>query len=370
MHEYGFEVPTGLQQDALPHLLGGHDVVVDAPVNSGKTATVCISVLQNTNASNLQCQALILTPCFETAFRTSKIVLALGSFSIQCHICTDKADLQADTMRLNKGSQIVIATPDCAQELIQNGALMINRIRMFVLDRLDDMFAEGYGEFIEDIFQSIPRSAQVVFLLSKAFPELEMLTAIMRNPVFIRHDAQEPRPNNPQTLPGPGHEQEEALWESGASSWPRPIEGDPWRDVPQSPSDYPIEEPLESAADLISSYPVEPGALEAEPQLSSNDPVEERSESMKASFSTYPAEGQSLETATVSFSTPPEEYVLSSPAPPPEKKTLESVISPSPAHPREKESEQGEIYDNFTDMGLKSELLRGIADFGYAQQEA
>ncbi|KAK3817697.1 MAG: P-loop containing nucleoside triphosphate hydrolase protein [Benniella sp.] len=359
MHEYGFEVPTRLQRDALPHLLKGHDVVVDAPVNSGKTATVCISVLQNTNASNLQCQALILTPCFETAFRTSKIVLALGSFSVQCHICTDKADLQADTMRINKGSQIVIATPDCAQDLIQNGALMINRIRMFVLDRLDDMFAEGYGEFIEDIFQSIPRSAQVVFLLSKAFPEFEMLTAIMRSPVFISHDAQEPKPNNPQTLPWSGHEQEEE--ESGASS--RPIEGDSWRDVPQSSSDYPVEEPLESAADLLSSRPVEPGALGSEPQLTSNDPVEERSESMKASFSTCPVEGQPLETAIVSFSTPPpeESVTLSSPARPPEKKTLESVSSSSPARPQEKENE---IYDNFADMGLKSKLLRGIADYG------
>ncbi|KAF9348893.1 translation initiation factor eIF4A [Mortierella sp. NVP85] len=359
IHEFGFEVPTRLQRDALPQLLKGCDVVIDAPMNSGKTTTACISVLQHISASNLQCQALILTSTFEAAFLTFKIVSALGSFSIQCHICTDKTHVLADKMRLSKGSQIVIGTPDCTRGFIQQGVLMTNNIRMFVLDRVDDIFAEGYGDFIEDIFQSIPRGAQVVFLLSKAFPGLELLTTIMRSPVFISHDVQEPRLDL-QTSKWSGDIPEEASWEFGTSSWPHPIEGDPWGPVAQLSSTRPVEEePVEPVRESCPAPSVDVKPLKSMPlpspahspkkkkkklvkavSLSLALPVKQAGGAVSISPSTCPAMEKSLESVPPSWPTPVQEKLS------------------------EKESKQDDIYDNFADMGLKSELLRGIADYG------
>ena len=320
-------MPTRLQRDALPLLLKGCDVIMDAPVNSGKTTTACISVLQHISASILQCQALILTTSFEAAFLTFKVVLALGSFSIQCHICTDKTHLLADKLRLSKGSQTVIGTPDCTQLFIQQGVLMTNNIRMFVLDRVDDMFAEGYGDFIEDIFQSIPRGAQVVFLLSRAFPGLEILTTIMRNPVFISHDVQEPKLDDLQTSKWSGHIPEEASWEFGTSSWPHPIEGDPWGPVPRSSSTRPVEEqPLEAATDTCPAPPVDVKPLEPIPlpspahlpkkkkkkllkavSSSLTLPVKQEAGAAVSKSTTCPAKEESLESVPSSWPTPVQE---------------------------------------------------------------
>jgi len=209
-----FQAPTKLQQDALPALIRGSDVVMDAPTNSGKTTTACISVLQKVDVLNPQCQALILTPSLTATLRTQKVILALGSRNIHCHICTDYADLREDKMRLDKGSQIVTGTPSCVQEIIRHEALSTKNIDVVVLDRVDEMFSGGFKDVIEEIFQSIPRSAQVVFLLSKTFTELKDMTRkFMRGPVFITHDAEEPKVNDPKTSPWSTRPLREKLYE-------------------------------------------------------------------------------------------------------------------------------------------------------------
>ncbi|KAF9349776.1 translation initiation factor eIF4A [Mortierella sp. NVP85] len=192
--EYGFQVPTKLQQDALPFLIDGRDMVLDAPVNSGKSTAACISILQRVNVSNLQCQALILTPSPETASRTLKVILALGSHNIQCQSCTDHADLREDRMRDKKGSQIVIGNPSYVEEMIRHDDFKANSIRIFFLDRVDEIFSEWGSSFIEGVIRFIPRGAQVIFSLRKAFKELQsLIDTFMRSPVLITRDTEKPK---------------------------------------------------------------------------------------------------------------------------------------------------------------------------------
>jgi superfamily II DNA/RNA helicase len=189
-------------------------MVMDAPVNSGKTTTSCISVLQKIDTSNLQCQALILTPSVGTTLRTLKVILALCGHNIHCHFCVDQADFREDDMRLKKGAQIVVGTPSCVQEIIKRGALATRNIRMIVLDRVDEMFSDGFKDVIDELFQAIPRSAQVMFLLSKSFVELkELTTKFMRNPECINHDTEEAEIDDGETLSGSARQSEEILFE-------------------------------------------------------------------------------------------------------------------------------------------------------------
>ncbi|KAK3817686.1 MAG: P-loop containing nucleoside triphosphate hydrolase protein [Benniella sp.] len=192
IHEYGFQAPTKLQRDALPPLVRGCHVVMEAPINSGKTTTACISALQKVDISNPQCQVLILNPSLETTLQTLKVTLALGSYSIHCHVCTDQAHLREDKMRLQKGSHIVVGTPSYVQEIMDHSALLTNSIRVVVFDRVDDMISEGSKDIIENILQAIPRDTQVVFLLIKMLAQLEDLTTkFMCNPAWISHDTVE-----------------------------------------------------------------------------------------------------------------------------------------------------------------------------------
>lgn len=198
-----FHKPTKLQQDALPLLVKGHDVVVDAPANSGKTTTSCISALQKIDISNRQCQALILASTPQAALRIQKIVLAFGSYDIHCHACTNQADLREDRMRLKKGAQIVVGTPGCIHELIGQGTLTTKTLRVLILDRVDEMYNGKIKDIIEELLRSIPRSAQVVFLLSKMSKELkEWTTKFMHNPEFIDHDTEMPDLEDTETLVG------------------------------------------------------------------------------------------------------------------------------------------------------------------------
>jgi len=96
-------------------------------------------------------------------------------------------------MRVKKGSQIVIGTPSYVEEMIRHGDLKANSIRVFFLDRADEVFS-GWGIcFIEGVIRFIPRGAQVIFSLRKAFKELKSLTdTFMRSPVLITRDSEKP----------------------------------------------------------------------------------------------------------------------------------------------------------------------------------
>lgn len=163
-------------------------MIVDAPVKSGRTTTSCISILQKLVTSNQQCQALILAPFPKAALRIQKTILALGGYDIQCHACIDQAELCEDSVRLGKGSPVVIGTPAYIQEIIRHGALATDDIHVFVLDGVDEMLSEGQETVIRWLFQHIPRNAQVVFLLSNTSMELNRVAKrFMRDPVCVIH---------------------------------------------------------------------------------------------------------------------------------------------------------------------------------------
>lgn len=106
-------------------------------------------------------------------------------------------------MRLDKGSHVVVGTPSCVQEIVKHDALTTKNISVVILDRVDDMISGGSKDIIEDLFQSIPRSAQVVFLVSKTFTELkDMAKKFMREPVFISHATEEADLDDSETLTG------------------------------------------------------------------------------------------------------------------------------------------------------------------------
>ncbi|KAK3817695.1 MAG: P-loop containing nucleoside triphosphate hydrolase protein [Benniella sp.] len=149
------------------------------------------------------CQALILASSPQAALRIQKIILAFGSYDVHCHACTNQADLREDRMRLKKGAQIVVGTPGCIHELIGHGTIITKNLRVLILDRVDEMYNGKIKEIIEELLQSIPRSAQVAFLLSKMSKELkDWTTKFMHNPEFIDHDTEMPDLEDSESLLG------------------------------------------------------------------------------------------------------------------------------------------------------------------------
>ncbi|KAL3280689.1 hypothetical protein HHI36_003926 [Cryptolaemus montrouzieri] len=187
IYAYGFEKPSAIQQRAIIPCIKGFDVIAQAQSGTGKTATFSISILQQIDTSNRNCQALILAPTRELAQQIQKVVIALGDFmSADCHACIGGTNVREDMKKLESGSHVVVGTPGRVLDMIARRALLTNHIKMFVLDEADEMLSRGFKDQIHDVFKMLNSDVQVI-LLSATMPKdvLDVTKSFMRNPVNI-----------------------------------------------------------------------------------------------------------------------------------------------------------------------------------------
>lgn len=187
IYAYGFEKPSAIQQRAIIPCIRGRDVIAQAQSGTGKTATFSISILQQIDLDNKQCQALILAPTRELAQQIQKVVLALGDFmQASCHNCIGGTNVKEDMKKLEAGAQIVVGTPGRVADMLSRKAFNPKSIKMFVLDEADEMLSRGFKEQIHDVFTKMPYNIQVI-LLSATMPidVLEVTKKFMRDPIRI-----------------------------------------------------------------------------------------------------------------------------------------------------------------------------------------
>ncbi|OQR66862.1 eukaryotic initiation factor 4A-I-like [Tropilaelaps mercedesae] len=197
IYAYGFERPSAIQQRAILPCVKGRDVIAQAQSGTGKTATFSISILQQIDVSEPQCQALILAPTRELAQQIQKVVIALGDYmSANCHACIGGTNVREDMRKLEKGVHVVVGTPGRVYDMIQRQALRADKIKMFVLDEADEMLSRGFKDQIHDVFRCVIRigclfigtcSLMQVILLSATMPSdvLEVTKCFMRDPIRI-----------------------------------------------------------------------------------------------------------------------------------------------------------------------------------------
>jgi len=187
IYAYGFEKPSAIQQRAIIPCFRGRDVIAQAQSGTGKTATFSISILQQIDLNNKDCQALILAPTRELAQQIQKVVLALGDFmQATCHACIGGTNVKEDMKKLEAGSQIVVGTPGRVSDMLSRKAFYPKNIKMFVLDEADEMLSRGFKEQIHDVFTKMPYNIQVI-LLSATMPAdvLDVTKKFMRDPIRI-----------------------------------------------------------------------------------------------------------------------------------------------------------------------------------------
>jgi len=187
VYAYGFEKPSAIQQRAIMPCVKGRDVIAQAQSGTGKTATFAISILQNIDLTNPQCQAMILAPTRELAQQIQKVVLALGDYmQVTCHACIGGTSVSNDRSKLEAGQQIIVGTPGRVYDMISRRSLRVDSLKMFVLDEADEMLSRGFKQQIYDVFKNVPGNVQVVLLSATMPPEvLDVTKNFMRDPVRI-----------------------------------------------------------------------------------------------------------------------------------------------------------------------------------------
>ncbi|MGL9733902.1 MAG: DEAD/DEAH family ATP-dependent RNA helicase [Symbiopectobacterium sp.] len=172
LSDMGYEKPSPIQAECIPHLLNGRDVLGMAQTGSGKTAAFSLPLLHNIKPELKVPQMLVLAPTRELAVQVAK---ACNYFSKHMHGVSvvalyggQRYDVQLRALR--QGAQIVVATPGRLLDYLKRGTLDLSNLSGLVLDEADEMLRMGFIEDVESIMAQIPAQHQTA-LFSATMPE-------------------------------------------------------------------------------------------------------------------------------------------------------------------------------------------------------
>ena len=189
--ELGFEAPTPIQARSIPVLLAGRDLIGQAQTGTGKTAAFAIPIIEGCDRNNLAVQALILEPTRELAIQVAGGILALAKHSgLRVVPVYGGQPLDRQFRALRDGAQIVVGTPGRILDHLRRGTLVVDQVKVCVLDEADEMLALGFLEDMETILAELPASRQLAFFSATMPPRIAALTQrFLKDPVHIAIDA-------------------------------------------------------------------------------------------------------------------------------------------------------------------------------------
>ncbi|MFP3019139.1 MAG: DEAD/DEAH family ATP-dependent RNA helicase [Arsenophonus sp.] len=172
LNDLGYKKPSLIQQQCIPYLLNGSDVLGMAQTGSGKTAAFSLPLLHNIDIKLKAAQILVLAPTRELAIQVAE---AIGEFSKHMNLVNVVAiyggqRYDSQLLALRKGPQIVVGTPGRLLDHLKRGTLNLSHLRGLVLDEADEMLRMGFIEDVENIMSQIPTEHQTT-LFSATMPE-------------------------------------------------------------------------------------------------------------------------------------------------------------------------------------------------------
>lgn len=182
----GYRIPTPIQDQTIPHILNGRDVVGIANTGTGKTAAFLIPLIDKIN-KNPKERVLIIVPTRELAIQIDDELIALAKFlSITSVLCIGGANINQQLSGLNRNPHIIIATPGRLKDIIWRGQLNLSNFKNIVLDEVDRMVDIGFIKDIKFIISLLPEIRQSLFFSATVSPEInEIIQTFLRNPVTI-----------------------------------------------------------------------------------------------------------------------------------------------------------------------------------------
>ena len=193
LHKEGYTKPTPIQQAAIPHIMAGKDLLGCAQTGTGKTAAFAIPMLQILSKPHAAVpgqrpiRALILTPTRELAIQIQESFKAYGSeLRLKNLVIFGGVNQQPQTQALQRGVDILVATPGRLLDLISQGYINLKDIEIFVLDEADRMLDMGFVHDVKRIITKIPAKRQTLFFSATMPKEIQGLAnAILTNPVKV-----------------------------------------------------------------------------------------------------------------------------------------------------------------------------------------
>ena len=172
LNEIGYETPTPIQSQAIPHLLAGRDILGHAPTGTGKTAAFALPLLSGIDVKSNKIQVLTLTPTRELAIQVAEAFQHYASYIKDFHVLPvyGGQEYGGQIRQLKRGVQVVVGTPGRLKDHIRKGTLKLDGLRALVLDEADEMLRMGFIEEVEWILEQTPDKRQMA-LFSATMPK-------------------------------------------------------------------------------------------------------------------------------------------------------------------------------------------------------
>jgi ATP-dependent RNA helicase DeaD len=188
IQDVGYDKPSPIQEQAIPPLLEGSDVIGQAQTGSGKTAAFGLPMLQYVDPSEHEVQGLVLTPTRELCIQVTQALRTYGSRKgIDVVAVFGGAPIRTQQAQLRAGGHVVVGTVGRVKDLISRHSLMLHSTRFVVLDEADEMLDLGFLEDVERIIALTPSSRQTALFSATMPPEIRRLAdQYLYNPITIK----------------------------------------------------------------------------------------------------------------------------------------------------------------------------------------
>lgn len=188
IYAMGFETPSFIQKAAIKPIIDGCDIRAQAQSGTGKTGAFAIGALQSLDQSLQATQVLVLVSTREIAAQNANRFIDFSKF-MDVNICllAGGSPVQMDIKHLSSNPHVVVGTPGRVEQMINEGYLKTDKIKLFVIDEADEMLQAGFQDQVKNIFMALNRKIIQIAMFSATYEEEELSVSedILKNPVII-----------------------------------------------------------------------------------------------------------------------------------------------------------------------------------------
>ncbi|WFB34449.1 DEAD/DEAH box helicase [Kiritimatiellota bacterium B12222] len=187
--EAGYTTPTPIQEQSIPIIAAGKDLIGTAQTGTGKTAAFTLPILKLLEGNPVKVhkgspRVLILAPTRELAAQIGQSIETYGRFlNLRHAVIFGGVNQFHQVKQLNQGIDILVATPGRLLDLMNQNYIRLNKVEIFVLDEMDRMLDMGFIRDIKKVLQDVPEKRQTLFFSATMSRPIEQLASTMvRNP--------------------------------------------------------------------------------------------------------------------------------------------------------------------------------------------
>lgn len=189
VEESGYERPSAIQAESIPHLLEGKDLIGQAQTGTGKTAAFSLPLLSRLDLSSKDTQILVLAPTRELAIQVAEAMQGyarhLKGFNVMPIYGGQSIDIQL--RQLKRGAHVVVGTPGRVMDHLRRRTLKLGNLKALVLDEADEMLRMGFIDDVETILKETPDTRQTVLFSATMPSAIKRITQkYLNSPVDIK----------------------------------------------------------------------------------------------------------------------------------------------------------------------------------------